>query len=1043
MTYNRAIGLGLLLFIAAISCRAQNFPDLQFEHITVQDGLSNNSVSGITQDHQGFIWIGTGNGLNRYDGYRFKQYFHSSRDTNSLVNNEVQRLYCDKQGRIWISTEDGVSCFIPSENRFVNFSSRRPAPHRLKNNSSAGVYEDEQGVIWLTNQLDVIYRVLPDLTLKDVKIALPAFNFYNLSLLGYDFITRDSAGNEWAARGNRIYQLNKSTHQPDKTFDLSGSIQGFVLKITQDSRGEMYLSTFGYGIWHFIPGEGRVERTVTGIANAFIYTDLVNWKYKDHNWLIGLEANTGLCLLASGDQATRKYVSIPGDPTTLLGNNFNQVYIDPANNLWVASNGGVNKFNAEQNVFDIITVTDPGTMNYDSRTSSSVYAYMETDTSIWISKRGVSTFEYGPSFQIKNYYRRLYPLSSNYTGFSACGYAFSFFNTGSELYIATDSGLVQFNTAKKTTALFLPENLPAKPDLRTIIPWRENEIMIRSFSYGVFIFNIAEKKFNKLFSAADFCKDCRALRFTYLFKTKKGEIFASTGGADKGLFRFDMHTSSFFQVKPAADDKQLLLSGDLYGMDEDSEGNLWITGKSGLVLYNPQSNRVMETPGKNEPEGGLSRVCFDNNGNAWANGNSGIWCYLKAKKTWINFNGQDGLPGSLYDGIIEKRKNGDIIASLEGAVVIFHPEKIATGTSARPVLLTEAAVDNKPVAFPLVKGVVKKLTLAPGQNSFSADFAILNYQNPGASRYYYMLSPLRKEYQLNDNGHINFNGLSPGHYTLHVKAGDKAGNIFEEEDILEVIVLPYWYQAQWFKLLMVIAIAALLFAAVRWRIRTIRKDASYKQRIAETEMQALRAQMNPHFIFNSLNSIENFIMLNEKRLASDYLNKFSRLIRSILDSSRNELVPLAKDLEALQLYVELELLRFDNKFSYQCEVDPLLLQGDYRMPSLLIQPYVENAIVHGIAHSEKKGLSLSVKAVLENDMIRFTITDNGVGRQQAAEYNRQNKPGHKSVGLQITQDRIMHFNTGAGIQQAVIFTDLYDVHNNAAGTRVEVLIKTI
>ncbi len=172
--------------------------------------------------------------------------------------------------------------------------------------------------------------------------------------------------------------------------------------------------------------------------------------------------------------------------------------------------------------------------------------------------------------------------------------------------------------------------------------------------------------------------------------------------------------------------------------------------------------------------------------------------------------------------------------------------------------------------------------------------------------------------------------------------------------------------------------------------------------------------MNPHFIFNSLNSIENFIMQNEKRLASDYLNKFARLIRMILDSSRNEVVPVAKDMEALQLYIDLEQLRYNNRFTYKTVIDPALTGGDYRVPSLLIQPYVENAIVHGLSHSEEDGLNLTVMATLENEKIKYVVQDNGIGRAQAAAYNQQNKPYHKSVGLKITEDRINIFNNHPG-----------------------------
>ncbi len=150
--------------------------------------------------------------------------------------------------------------------------------------------------------------------------------------------------------------------------------------------------------------------------------------------------------------------------------------------------------------------------------------------------------------------------------------------------------------------------------------------------------------------------------------------------------------------------------------------------------------------------------------------------------------------------------------------------------------------------------------------------------------------------------------------------------------------------------LLAVFIAFLLYKS--FQAKKLKDVSQYKQKIAETEMQALQAQMNPHFFFNSLNSIENFIMQNEKKLASDYLNKFARFIRSILDSSNNDLIELNKDIESLQLYIDLEQLRFNNKFTYCCQVDPQILQGDYHVPALLVQPFLENAINHGIGPSD-------------------------------------------------------------------------------------------
>jgi LytS/YehU family sensor histidine kinase len=237
-----------------------------------------------------------------------------------------------------------------------------------------------------------------------------------------------------------------------------------------------------------------------------------------------------------------------------------------------------------------------------------------------------------------------------------------------------------------------------------------------------------------------------------------------------------------------------------------------------------------------------------------------------------------------------------------------------------------------------------------------------------------------------------------------------------------------------------LVLAILLFGAFYYQ-RNQRNRIKFQKLKAELETKVLRLQMNPHFIFNSLNSIENFIMQNEKRLASDYLNKFARLIRMILDSSRDEAVPVSRDMEALQLYIDLEQLRFNNKFSYKTYIDPALAAGDYRVPSLLIQPYVENAIVHGLAHSENKDLNLSVTAMLEEEKIKYIIQDNGIGREKAKEYNAKNKPYHKSIGLEITEARINIFNKQEENGNAIVFTDLFDENKKPDGTKVEIIIK--
>ena len=179
----------------------------------------------------------------------------------------------------------------------------------------------------------------------------------------------------------------------------------------------------------------------------------------------------------------------------------------------------------------------------------------------------------------------------------------------------------------------------------------------------------------------------------------------------------------------------------------------------------------------------------------------------------------------------------------------------------------------------------------------------------------------------------------------------------------------------------------------------------FQHRTTELEMQALRAQMNPHFIFNSLNSINLFILENNKLQASEYLSKFSRLVRLILQNSQEAFIPLESELEALQLYLELESVRFENKFEYKIAVDDDVDTTVLKVPPLIIQPYAENAIWHGLMHKKEKG-HLEIELYQQEEILFCKITDDGIGRKRAAELKSKSALTHKSMGMRITADRI-------------------------------------
>lgn len=248
----------------------------------------------------------------------------------------------------------------------------------------------------------------------------------------------------------------------------------------------------------------------------------------------------------------------------------------------------------------------------------------------------------------------------------------------------------------------------------------------------------------------------------------------------------------------------------------------------------------------------------------------------------------------------------------------------------------------------------------------------------------------------------------------------------------------------WFILLSAAGLFAFIYFIFMIRIYNIKKkqrlEFERKVELSRIELKALRAQMNPHFIFNSLNSIQHYIFNTKSDEAIKFLNKFARLVRIILNNSDKPTVTVGEDIEALKLYLELEQMRFEEKFDYEVIVDTSV-DPDYDiMPPLLMQPYVENAILHGLNPRPVKG-KLTIRLYSKNNFLICTITDNGIGRERAAEIRRTMPlKKHRSMGMKITEDRLRILNDANNSKLSVNITDLKDEQGNATGTMVEIFV---
>lgn len=234
--------------------------------------------------------------------------------------------------------------------------------------------------------------------------------------------------------------------------------------------------------------------------------------------------------------------------------------------------------------------------------------------------------------------------------------------------------------------------------------------------------------------------------------------------------------------------------------------------------------------------------------------------------------------------------------------------------------------------------------------------------------------------------------------------------------------------------------------AVLWirnnRVRSRERLEAMNHRVSDLTQKNLRSQMNPHFIFNTLNSIQYYVFKNDRIASNNYMTKFAQLIRKTLENSEHPAIPINEELDALELYLELESLRFKEKFDWKINIDEEIDTYMYKIPTMLIQPYVENAIGHGLMNKDGKGY-IHIGLKLDTDAILCSIEDNGIGRKKAMEIKKNKNDNHRSLGTSITESRLRLVNSLYGKNMRIEYTDMNDDAGQACGTRVEICIPII
>jgi streptogramin lyase len=559
-------------------------------------------------------------------------------------------------------------------------------------------------------------------------------------------------------------------------------------------------------------------------------------------------------------------------------------------------------------------------------------------------------------------------------------------------------------------------------------------LWVASFT-GLIQFNATTYKYDE-FVDDPVLKAVHQKRLWRIFMDKTGKLWLGFNKA--GVYCYDKTNNLLKHFST----KEGLLSGDVNALAEDDSGNMYVATTTGLSIIDKTGKIKIYTVSNGLKYNNCLALVKDKAGNIWISNRNCILKFSPATQTFSYYDERSGLTGENFRvNAVYAAVNGQLYWGTEKGIIYFDPARLNNDPSVSQVLISQATIADSNYYFTHSFS----LGFKHDRNSASFYFTAPDIYNNKNMRYQYRLTGLDKTWINSfEQRQVNYNSLSPGNYVFSVRTSRDGINWKESMNQITLNISPAFWQTWWFKVLLIGLVAGLIYYLFRQRVAAIREKekikTNYERKIAEVEMSSLRAQMNPHFMFNSLNSINNFILKNDPDNASNYLTKFSRLMRLILDNSRSEWVQLENELKALQLYIELEAVRFDHAFNYSIEVTQDVNPETVMVPPLIIQPYVENAIWHGLLHRKEPGGRIDIKLWKNNGSFYIEIEDNGVGRDEAKRLKSKTATKQKSHGMKITAERIEVVNKIYNVDAGVTISDLGDKMGNS-GTSVLISFK--
>lgn len=958
---------------------AVNGQHYNFLSYTVEDGLAQSQVTDICQDDYGYLWIGTVSGLSRFDGVSFKNYSIDE----GLPDNNIKKLYLSNAGDLWVATASGI----------VNFHNQNPKKYLFEETYRITDIAELKGKIYFSSRTGL-------LEFKD-ETFIPLGNemereYYFRSVATY----KDSILLCGSKEGIQSWDGSVFNR-----FEIPGFDSLNIRNLTIVSN-KLYVSARKVGLlsYDFSSGETVVfDLPFTSVSAVHV----------DDEEIFGITLNAGAFLIRGGDTL------IFNDRNGLMKSGIDCVFKDNEGNIWLGTDGrsGLMKFSGTS------VVSYSTEDNLASKLVLSIVQDENGNFTFGTYDKGITQFKRN---EIINLDKNNGNLKDNTV--------WSLLEVNGNIWVGTSRGL----TVIDSNSMVVNTSTEVSTKIRT---------MVEVDGEGVFIggdeglFQIHDDTIVNLHADLNVSK-------LYALNEK---LYCA---AKNGFFELDQKNdySTYQQID--------LPEKNTSSITSDFNNNLWVGTANGLfvILNNGHVHRFIldrQNPQSKQVDG----LIASSDSSIWVSGKNGVYQIdynpeVKNNFNIYNYSQSEGLVGeeTNINALYEDDEGFIWVGTANGLARIdpaankqlfdYQPPKLRV-TGVR-LFMEDFKYGDYATQLDSVFNVPIQLEFPYNKNHVTFDFIGINLKDPTSVQYEYRLIGTNEQWSpISSSNYAAYSFLQPGEYTFQVRASSKNRDWSSVQEINVIIQPPFW-KTWWFLSLCILGVFLIVLFIFQSRIGALKQKQEnekldLKNRLLFLEQRSLNASMNRHFIFNSLNSIQYFINSSDRLSANRFLSNFAKLIRKNLDSSaaNNFIVTLQEEIERIELYLSLEKMRFSDKFEYKVRVSSSIDTESIEIPSMILQPFVENSIIHGVLSLDRLG-KIEVNVYQEFGEVVFEVIDNGMGIDNSLKLKKNQIEGdHESKGVEITNRRIELLRRLTGENMLIVGPfQMNDEKENCLGTKV-------